>query len=73
MRIHAATVVDVCDSRDYERLGKMQNVDGSWPMGWIYKYGARDILIGNQGLTTALAMSAIRNYKELELRLRSID
>ena len=73
MRIHAATVVDVCDSRDYERLRKMQNADGSWPMGWIYKYGASDIFVGNQGLTTALAVSAMRHYKELELRLRSFD
>lgn len=73
MRIHAAAAVDVCDSRDYERLGKMQNADGSWPTGWIYKYGARDILIGNQGLTTALAVSAMRNYRELECRLRSFD
>jgi len=30
------------------------------------------ILIGNKGLTTAV-VSAIRNYKELELRLRSYD
>ncbi|KAF8432402.1 HAD-like protein [Boletus edulis BED1] len=69
VRIHAATVVDLCDTRDYEQLGKMQDADGSWPMGWIYKYGAEDVLIGNKGLTTALAVSAMRNYKELELRL----
>lgn len=73
MRIYAAAVVDICDSRDYERLGKMQEADGSWPTGWIYKYGSKDILIGNKGLTTALAMSAMRNYKELELCLRSFD
>lgn len=73
MRIHAAAVVDLCDSRDYERLRRMQEADGSWPMGWIYKYGASKVLIGNKGLTTALAVSSIRRYRELELHLRSFD
>ncbi|KAH0830332.1 HAD-like protein [Lanmaoa asiatica] len=73
MRIHAAAVVDLCDSRDYERLARMQEVDGSWPMGWMYRYGARGILIGNKGLTTAFAVSAMRSYQELERRLRSFD
>ena len=73
MRIHAAAVVDLYDSRDYERLRKMQEVDGSWPMGWMYRIAARGILIGNKGLTTAFAVSAMRNYKALELRLRSFD
>ena len=73
MRIHAATAVDLCDSRDYERLGRMQEVDGSWPMGWMYRLVTRDILIGNKGLTSALAVSAIRKYKELECRLCSFD
>jgi hypothetical protein len=70
MRIYAATVVDLCDSRDYERLGR---VDGSWPMGWMYRLVTRDILIGNKGLTTAFAVSAMRRYKELECRLSSFD
>ena len=74
MRIQAATVVDLCDSRDYERLERMQEADGSWPIGWMYKYGpAKNVLIGNKGLTTAFALSAMRNYKGLELRLRSFD
>ena len=73
MRVYAAAVVDLCDSRDYERLRKTQETDGSWPMGWVYKYGATGTLIGNTGLTTAIAVSAIRSYKELELRLRSFD
>ena len=72
MRIHAAAAVDLCDSRDYECLKRMQEADGSWPMGWMYRIAARGILIGNKGLTTALAVSAMRNYKELELRLHSL-
>ncbi|KAF8120945.1 HAD-like protein [Boletus edulis] len=59
VRIHAATVVDLCDTRDYEQLGKMQDADGSWPMGWIYKYGAKDVLIGNKGLTDGLELRCV--------------
>ena len=73
MRVHAAAAVDVCDARDYMQLTRMQAADGSWPVGWVYKYGATGVLIGNVGLTTALAVSAIRRYKELELCFRSLD
>ncbi|KAJ8482994.1 hypothetical protein ONZ51_g4991 [Trametes cubensis] len=65
MRIHAALSVGLLnDSRDYERLLTMQEEDGSWPTGWIYKYGASGILVGNKGLTTAMAVTAIRKYRE---------
>lgn len=73
MRIHAAAVVDLYDSRDYERLRRLQEADGSWPLAWLLKYGSKDIVLGNKGLTTAFAVSAMRSYKELELRLRSYD
>ncbi|KAJ7139011.1 HAD-like protein [Mycena epipterygia] len=67
MRILAAAVVGLCDKADHERLLSMQEVDGSWPMGWVYKYGAVDILIGNQGLTTALAKNALREVEALRV------
>ncbi|KAG8217264.1 HAD-like protein [Butyriboletus roseoflavus] len=73
MRIHAAAVVDLCDSRDYERLRRMQEADGSWPLAWMLKYGASGVVLGNKGLTTAFAVSAMRNYNELERRLRSFE
>ncbi|KAG9309549.1 hypothetical protein JVU11DRAFT_10527 [Chiua virens] len=72
MRIYAAVALDLCDSKDYERLVQMQEANGSWPMGWMYKYGASGILIGNTGLTMALTVLAIRCYKELECRLRPL-
>ncbi|KAJ7321618.1 HAD-like protein [Mycena albidolilacea] len=65
MRIIAAAVVGLCDTVDHERLLSMQEVDGSWPVGWVYKYGAVDILIGNKGLTTALGMRALREVETL--------
>ena len=72
MRVWHAAAIDICDGRDYdsECLGEMQEADGSWPMGWTYKYPLKNILIENKGLTTAIP---IRNYKELELRLYSGD
>jgi hypothetical protein len=61
MRIIAACTVHVEDAlgSDIQQLKGMQEVDGGWPTGWIYKYGSIDILIGNRGLTTALALKAI--------------
>ncbi len=61
MRIIAACTVHVEDAlvSDIEQLKGMQEVDGGWPTGWIYKYGSKDILIGNRGLTTVLAMKAL--------------
>ncbi|KAH9884964.1 Haloacid dehalogenase-like hydrolase-domain-containing protein [Cubamyces lactineus] len=65
MRILAALSVGLIrDSRDYERLLTMQEEDGSWPTGWIYKFGASGILVGNKGLTTAMAVTAIRKFRE---------
>ncbi|KAJ6474825.1 HAD-like protein [Mycena sanguinolenta] len=60
MRVLAAAVVGLCDIGDHDRLLAMQELDGSWPMGWVYKYGAVDILIGSKGLTTALAVNALK-------------
>ncbi|CAK9200997.1 unnamed protein product [Sphagnum troendelagicum] len=61
MCIIAACMVHVEDAlgSDIQQLKRMQEVDGGWPIGWIYKYGSKDILIGNCGLTTVLAMNAL--------------
>ncbi|KAI0650967.1 hypothetical protein C8Q79DRAFT_924097 [Trametes meyenii] len=66
MRIVAAASVGLCDRRDYDRLLAMQEDDGAWPTGWMYKYGASGILIGNRGLTTAMAVSAIQQFRGLQ-------
>ncbi|EIN08974.1 HAD-like protein [Punctularia strigosozonata HHB-11173 SS5] len=65
MRIIAASKVQFCDTVDYQRLLDMQEVDGSWPVGWVYKYGGADIVIGNKGLTTALAIEAVEAVRSL--------
>jgi hypothetical protein len=65
MRIISAASVRLADTVDYERLIGMQDQDGAWRPGWIYRFCASGILVGNDGLTTALAIRAIRAYMEL--------
>lgn len=67
MRIIAAGTVHLHDSRDYSQLLMNQDSDGSWKDGWMYKYGASGVLIGNVGLTTALAVQAIKVYQGLQV------
>lgn len=67
-RIIAATVVDLFDERDFETLLSMQCEDGAWRNGWFYKYGSSGILIRNDGATTALAIRAIKQVRDLRIR-----
>lgn len=68
MRILAAGAAGLQDRRGYDRLLRMQEEDGAWQTGWIYKYGMNEILVGNKGLTTALAVAAIRRFRELGVK-----
>lgn len=65
MRIIAAASVGLTSVTDYERLLEMQDQDGGFRPGWFYKYGSSGLLIGNDGVTTALAIQAIKAYQEL--------
>ena len=70
MRIVAAASIGIRDTQDYRRLLEMQEDDGSWPVGWFYWYPSNGIQIGNKGLTTAIAVSAIKKYQNVSgLRL----
>ncbi|KAI0774629.1 hypothetical protein BD413DRAFT_472576 [Trametes elegans] len=65
MRLLAAAEAGLEGHRaDLARLVGMQEPDGSWPVGWMYKYGASGVLVGNKGLTTAMAVAAIRKFRE---------
>ena len=64
-RIIAACTVGIVDHRDLETLLSMQSEDGSWKDGWFYKFGASGILIRNDGVTTSLAIRAIREADQL--------
>jgi hypothetical protein len=52
--------VGLRDEIDFRSLLPLQCEDGGWEIGWIYKYGSSGLRIGNRGLTTALALSALR-------------
>ncbi|KIK58927.1 hypothetical protein GYMLUDRAFT_74732 [Collybiopsis luxurians FD-317 M1] len=59
IRILVCDYVGIYNHRDFSELVQLQCEDGSWEQGWLYKYGKSKILIGNRGLTTALAMRAV--------------
>ncbi|THU83813.1 HAD-like protein [Dendrothele bispora CBS 962.96] len=61
----------IYDHRDFSELLHLQCEDGSWETGWLYKYGKTTTLIGNCGLTTALAMKAVEEYKQCFSKLVS--
>ena len=44
---------------DVARLKEMQCEDGSWPLGWVCRYGRTKARIGNRGVVTAFAVKAI--------------
>ncbi|KAL4984512.1 hypothetical protein BDW68DRAFT_190431 [Aspergillus falconensis] len=45
--------------RDAASLRAMQDADGGWGPGCVYRYGKTDIQIGSRGLATALAVKAL--------------
>ena len=59
MRILACASIGIRDEMDLRTLLSLQQEDGGWEAGWMYKYGSSGINIGNRGLTTALAINAI--------------
>ncbi|KAI0711642.1 HAD-like protein [Earliella scabrosa] len=65
MRIVTAASIGVAYLQDYKHLVASQEEDGSWQVGWFYRYGSTGVLMGNTGLTTAMAASAIRRHREL--------
>ena len=65
MRVMAAAHAGIFLAHDYEELLALQQTDGSWPLGWAYKYGGSGILIGNVGLSTAYAARAIKLVKSV--------
>ena len=71
MRIVAAAAVDICAQKDCDRLRELQEADGGFPSEcWIYKYGATGMLLANRGLTTAIALQAVRAVDRLEKEVK---
>jgi hypothetical protein len=65
MRVLACASVGIRDEMDLRTLLSLQQEDGGWGAGWMYKYGSSGINIGNRGLTTALAINAIEALNHL--------
>ncbi|KAF2680431.1 HAD-like protein [Lentithecium fluviatile CBS 122367] len=59
MRIILCDALGLGSGNDLQTLIGLQLLDGSWEAGWMYRYGSTGVRIGNQGLTTALALKAI--------------
>ncbi|KAF6762993.1 Haloacid dehalogenase-like hydrolase-domain-containing protein, partial [Ephemerocybe angulata] len=70
MRILICDFVGIRDEVDLRSLLPLQQEDGSFEIGWIYKYGSSGLQIGNVGLTTAMAVKAISTFdKPANVRL----
>jgi hypothetical protein len=60
----------VDSGNDLPTLLGLQLLDGSWEAGWMYRYGSTGVKIGNEGLTTALALKAIKSAGQKQ---KSVD
>lgn len=65
MRIYAAASVGLVDSVDLERLMSTQEKDGSWMDSWYYKFPSVGQMAGNVGVTTAVAVEALKLAREV--------
>jgi hypothetical protein len=72
MRVDVCAKLGVRNDGDLEKLLGMQGEDGGWGTGWVYRYGSSGIQIGNRGVTTALAINAIKGMRELQAHTESM-
>lgn len=68
MRMLICDFVGIQDDIDLRTLLPLQCEDGSFEIGWIYKYGSSGLLIGNTGLATAMAIKAIEASSQPAVR-----
>ena len=52
-------------NKDILQLRGLQSKDGGWKTGWLCRYGKTGVLIGNWGLTTAMAAKALKETKDI--------
>lgn len=63
MRVVACDSLGLECSVDRAALLELQREDGGWDAGWIYSYGSTGLKLGNEGVTTALAVRAIAAWR----------
>ena len=60
MRILVCKWLSLDCGGDRDTLQNMQCDDGGWDASWMVKYGSTGISIGNRGVTTAMAIKALK-------------
>ena len=60
MRVLFCTEYGIDATTDAIKLRDMQEADGGWKDGWIYKYPSQGLSVANRGLTTAFAVNALK-------------
>ena len=59
MRLLACNALALTNQVDLEILLSLQCKDGGWGLDWMYRYPSSGVRIGNRGVATAFAISAI--------------
>jgi hypothetical protein len=65
MRILVCKALGVRDEVDARSLLTLQCEDGGWEPCWMFRLPVTMVKVGNRGLTTALAVNAIKAIMEL--------
>ncbi|KAL0568900.1 hypothetical protein V5O48_013070 [Marasmius crinis-equi] len=63
MRVIICDYVGVKNEVDYRDLRSAQQQDGGWEAGGLYRFGNSGYVLKNRGLTTAMAIQAIREHQ----------
>jgi hypothetical protein len=66
VRINLCGAMGLDCKDDLQTLLRLQRPNGGWAPGWMYRYGSTGVMIGNKGLTTALALKAIKSVGRRE-------
>ncbi|TFK28266.1 HAD-like protein [Coprinopsis marcescibilis] len=69
MRIVVCNFVGIRNEIDLRTLRKLQCEDGGWEMSWVYLAPSKKLKVGNRGLATAVAISAINGLPPKRLHL----
>ncbi|RPD74190.1 hypothetical protein L226DRAFT_464064 [Lentinus tigrinus ALCF2SS1-7] len=67
-RIVTCASLGIRNEIDMRSLLPLQEEDGGWEIGWIYRYGVSGMKIGSRGYTTAMAIKAIEELDKLRAR-----
>lgn len=75
MRVLTCNAFALTDQVDLDTLLSLQCEDGGWGLDWMYRYPSSGVKLGNRGVTTAFAISAIEaaTFTATNLRIERID